>query len=168
MYRQEVPQYGTLPHSRPPRRCRHRLDVPGRWGAWVSKGMVPFGWGWGKELASMRRIFAVMGMLPVGYYDLSVAGVSVHSTALEVLVTSGRLQADPITYEDFLPVSAAGNFQSNLSSTGLKTYVANEARATFEAALGVPVLDEISLYEAAQARSITVLAFSPVIDEVLA
>ena len=29
----------------------------------------------------MRRLFAVMGMSAVGYYDLSVAGVPVHSTA---------------------------------------------------------------------------------------
>ena len=29
----------------------------------------------------MRRLFAVLGMVPVGYYDLSAAGVPVHSTA---------------------------------------------------------------------------------------
>ena len=34
-----------------------------------------------EELSMMRRVFAVMGMLPVGYYDLSTAGVPVHSTA---------------------------------------------------------------------------------------
>lgn len=33
------------------------------------------------ELAMMRRLFAVMGMSPVGYYDLTPAGVPVHSTA---------------------------------------------------------------------------------------
>ena len=33
------------------------------------------------ELAMLRRLFAVMGMTPVGYYDLSVAGLPVHSTA---------------------------------------------------------------------------------------
>ncbi|MEO5759594.1 MAG: DUF1338 domain-containing protein, partial [Mesorhizobium sp.] len=33
------------------------------------------------ELAMMRRVFAVMGMYPVGYYDLSTAGVPVHATA---------------------------------------------------------------------------------------
>jgi uncharacterized glyoxalase superfamily metalloenzyme YdcJ len=33
------------------------------------------------ELALLRRLFAVMGMAPVGYYDLSVAGLPVHSTA---------------------------------------------------------------------------------------
>jgi uncharacterized glyoxalase superfamily metalloenzyme YdcJ len=33
------------------------------------------------ELAGLRRVFAVMGMRPVGYYDLAAAGVPVHSTA---------------------------------------------------------------------------------------
>jgi uncharacterized glyoxalase superfamily metalloenzyme YdcJ len=33
------------------------------------------------ELATLGRLFALMGMYPVGYYDLSVAGVPVHSTA---------------------------------------------------------------------------------------
>lgn len=34
-----------------------------------------------EELATIARLFAVMGMYPVGYYDLSVAGLPVHSTA---------------------------------------------------------------------------------------
>jgi len=33
------------------------------------------------ELSTMRRMFAVMGMYPVGYYDLSVAGFPMHATA---------------------------------------------------------------------------------------
>jgi len=37
--------------------------------------------GTAKELSTLRKIFEVMGMFPVGYYDLSVAGVPVHSTA---------------------------------------------------------------------------------------
>ncbi|RYX94683.1 MAG: VOC family protein [Comamonadaceae bacterium] len=73
---------------------------------------------------------------------------------LHKLVLSKRLQAEPITYEDFLPVSAAGIFQSNLGGTGQKNYASNEARTAFEAALGAEVLDEISLYEAAQMRSL--------------
>ena len=39
------------------------------------------------ELATMRRVFAVMGMEPVGYYDLSVAGIPVHSTAFRPWAT---------------------------------------------------------------------------------
>ncbi|KAI2763046.1 hypothetical protein DTO006G1_2185 [Penicillium roqueforti] len=33
------------------------------------------------ELATIRRMFAVMGMHPVGYYDLSLAGFPMHATA---------------------------------------------------------------------------------------
>ncbi len=33
------------------------------------------------ELATMARLFNVMGMVPIGYYDLSVANLPVHSTA---------------------------------------------------------------------------------------
>lgn len=36
------------------------------------------------------------------------------------LVAAGWLRADPIVYEDFLPRSAAGIFQSNLADTGAK------------------------------------------------
>ncbi|MCL7707033.1 DUF1338 family protein, partial [Enterobacter kobei] len=34
-----------------------------------------------QELSTLRRMFAIMGMYPVSYYDLSQAGVPVHSTA---------------------------------------------------------------------------------------
>lgn len=37
------------------------------------------------ELSMMRRLFAVMGMYAVDYYDLSVAGIPVHSTAFRAL-----------------------------------------------------------------------------------
>ncbi len=37
------------------------------------------------ELHMMRRLFAVMGMYPVGYYDLAPAGVPVHSTAFRAI-----------------------------------------------------------------------------------
>lgn len=33
------------------------------------------------ELSTIRRLFAVMGMYPVSYYDLTEAGIPVHSTA---------------------------------------------------------------------------------------
>lgn len=73
---------------------------------------------------------------------------------LERLIALGAVRADPIVYEDFLPVSAAGIFQSNLGGTEQRSYAAHAARAAFEADLGCAVLDEFSLYEAAQERSI--------------
>lgn len=76
------------------------------------------------------------------------------SLALEGLITEGLVRAQPIVYEDFLPVSAAGIFQSNLGGAERKHYAAQDDQAAFEAALGATVHDEIALYAAAQARSI--------------
>ena len=90
MYREEVPQYGTLIdlvhdvnnavlEANPELKARmqasgeiDRLDIE-RHGA-IRVGTA-------EELFNIRRLFAVMGMHPVGYYDLSVAGIPVHSTA---------------------------------------------------------------------------------------
>lgn len=90
MYRTEVPLYGTLVDlvaeindavlTANPALAeqldrtdeRTRLDQE-RHGA-IRVGTA-------EELATLGRLFAVMGMHPVGYYDLSVAGVPVHSTA---------------------------------------------------------------------------------------
>jgi len=47
-----------------------------------------------EELSTMRRLFAVMGMYPVDYYDLSVAAIPVHSTAFRALDISD-LQESP-------------------------------------------------------------------------
>jgi len=73
---------------------------------------------------------------------------------LEALIVEGVVEAQPITYEDFLPVSAAGIFQSNLSDTEQRAYSATAAQHQFEETLGATVLDEISLYETEQAASI--------------
>lgn len=68
-------------------------------------------------------------------------------------IERGWIIAQPITYEDFLPVSAAGIFQSNLGGDGQTRVHGNASRDAFEAALGRQVLDEFSLYEEASLRS---------------
>lgn len=73
---------------------------------------------------------------------------------IDMLVEQGFVDATPLTYEDFLPVSAAGIFQSNLAGCEPKAYCAVAARAQFEEALGSRVLDEIALYEAEEDASI--------------
>ena len=73
---------------------------------------------------------------------------------LETLITLGHVVAEPITYEDFLPVSAAGIFQSNLGAEARAAYAVDPARADFEQALGRSVLDEMALYQAEQDASI--------------
>ncbi|PDO85786.1 2-oxoadipate dioxygenase/decarboxylase HglS [Kosakonia sacchari] len=69
------------------------------------------------------------------------------------LIERGWVVAQPITYEDFLPVSAAGIFQSNLGNETQARSHGNASQAQFEAALGCPVFDEFTLYAEAEARS---------------
>lgn len=76
------------------------------------------------------------------------------SGQLEALVKAGLVAFHPIVYEDFLPVSAAGIFQSNLGEGQTKTFARASQRQAFEAALGAPVADEFALYEAMEQDSI--------------
>ena len=71
------------------------------------------------------------------------------------LLAEGRLQAEPIVYEDFLPVSAAGIFQSNLGDVAQARSAGNASRVDFEAALGAEVQDEMALYQQMQQRSLS-------------
>ncbi|KMO31600.1 hypothetical protein VQ03_26910 [Methylobacterium tarhaniae] len=75
-------------------------------------------------------------------------------TTMEDLVAGGYVAALPIVYEDFLPVSAAGIFQSNLGGQEQRAYAANANQTAFEADLGVSVLDPFQLYAETEARSI--------------
>lgn len=91
-------------------------------------------------------------------YRLTPAGES-HRQAFrpgddpQPLIERGWLVAQPITYEDFLPVSAAGIFQSNLGNETQARSHGNASRDAFEVALGCPVLDEFTLYQQAEERS---------------
>jgi uncharacterized glyoxalase superfamily metalloenzyme YdcJ len=91
----------------------------------------------------------------LGYFRY--AGAAVSADRLDAAIAAGDVTADPIIYEDFLPVSAAGIFQSNLGDEARGAYRAEANRAQFEAALGVPVRDEFALYEAVEARSLVAI-----------
>ena len=80
----------------------------------------------------------------------SVAG----NLALETLIEEGLIQFDPIVYEDFLPVSAAGIFQSNLGDTAQQDFVASPNQKRFEADLGMKVLNEFDHYAGIEQASI--------------
>jgi uncharacterized glyoxalase superfamily metalloenzyme YdcJ len=87
--------------------------------------------------------------------DQGLARAGRLSGDLDSLVGSGDVVAQPITYEDFLPVSAAGIFQSNLGAEARgSAYAVDPAKADFEAALGRPVHDEMALYQAEQDASV--------------
>ncbi|HUI21383.1 MAG TPA: VOC family protein [Methylocella sp.] len=74
--------------------------------------------------------------------------------SIEALIANGFLRFDPIVYEDFLPVSAAGIFRSNLDGDAQHGYGEGANRAVFEEALGQPVLDECDLYARAEKASL--------------
>ncbi|PNK61447.1 VOC family protein [Psychrobacter sp. FDAARGOS_221] len=79
---------------------------------------------------------------------------SVSTQQANELVNQGVLRIEPIVYEDFLPVSAAGIFQSNLKEDKQSSYQGNSNQADFEKALGRPVYDELELYRKLQEQSL--------------
>jgi len=81
-------------------------------------------------------------------------GSGIGARDVEELIADNLVYADPIIYEDFLPVSAAGIFQSNLGEIKRRNYEANIDKAALETALGTNILDEMTLYEEMQAESI--------------
>jgi uncharacterized glyoxalase superfamily metalloenzyme YdcJ len=74
--------------------------------------------------------------------------------SIDELLDQGLVRAEPLVYEDFLPISAAGIFRSNLGSEGAAHYAAGGNREALEAALGTSVMNEFTLYEAAQTDSL--------------
>jgi uncharacterized glyoxalase superfamily metalloenzyme YdcJ len=73
---------------------------------------------------------------------------------LEALISAGHVAVEPLVYEDFLPVSAAGIFQSNLGDAAQSHYAANSNKGEFEQALGRSTIDELQLYGETQQRSV--------------
>ncbi|PRY91712.1 2-oxoadipate dioxygenase/decarboxylase HglS [Donghicola tyrosinivorans] len=65
----------------------------------------------------------------------------------EQLLAQGYVRIDPIVYEDFLPVSAAGIFQSNLGDDDAQEFAASPNQQRFETDLGAKVLNEFDHYQ---------------------
>ncbi|KAM0354203.1 hypothetical protein ACHAPU_001239 [Fusarium lateritium] len=74
--------------------------------------------------------------------------------SIDSLVSSGAVELQPITYEDFLPVSAAGIFHSNLGGDDCMSQVAVADQRSFEISLGCSVKSEFELYNDMQQTSI--------------
>ncbi|WP_434701769.1 2-oxoadipate dioxygenase/decarboxylase HglS [Pseudomonas sp. D1-36] len=85
---------------------------------------------------------------------LAAKGAMEPNVSLERLLEQGYLRAEPLVYEDFLPVSAAGIFQSNLGDAAQSHYAGQSNRQAFETALGRPAIDELGLYAEIQKRSL--------------
>ncbi|QFY63389.1 VOC family protein (plasmid) [Rhizobium grahamii] len=92
----------------------------------------------------------------LGYFSYSLTGKAPSSSSRELddLISQGVVQFDPVVYEDFLPVSAAGIFQSNLGDSAQQEFAASPNQNRFEADLGATVLNEFDHYAGIQEASI--------------
>lgn len=98
------------------------------------------------------------GLIHVTYspteQGLAKAGQFPVNTTLDTLIANGDVRIDGIVYEDFLPVSAAGIFQSNLGDGTTTEYAQLSNQQVFERDLGCKVHDEQALYQAQSERSL--------------
>ncbi|WP_439272741.1 2-oxoadipate dioxygenase/decarboxylase HglS [Pseudochrobactrum sp. HB0163] len=95
----------------------------------------------------------------LGYFAYSVADRSkakseLSAANLDKLIAEGAIQFDPIIYEDFLPVSAAGIFQSNLGDDETQEFTESPNQKRFEADLGAQVLNEFEHYARIERESV--------------
>ncbi|BEI83410.1 hypothetical protein CcaverHIS002_0400140 [Cutaneotrichosporon cavernicola] len=124
---------------------------PDDWDQLRTQGLVYFRYKVAKESASKSG--AVQEGLAAGQL-----------VDMEALLRAGAVVCEPITYEDFLPLSAAGIFTSNLSLGGPNEATerklekmeeqSNASRAELEQLLGCVIPSEIDLYDELQAASV--------------
>ncbi|MNJ45309.1 hypothetical protein D3C77_403970 [compost metagenome] len=110
------------------------------------------------DLAQMRE----QGLAYFRYFaterGMAARGESARPTSLDGLIDAGHVHFEALVYEDFLPVSAAGIFQSNLGDDAQSEYGSNANRDAFELALGKAVQDELALYAQSEQRSLQACA----------
>ncbi len=105
------------------------------------------------ELGLLRQGLAYFTLAPTGRRVARTGTVSDH-------VFDGVLAATPIVYEDFLPRSAAGIFQSNLTDDGSRDDAVGGTRRDagwLADVLDAPVADPYELYAAQQQASVDAL-----------
>ncbi|MFW0754930.1 VOC family protein [Pseudomonas sp. H11T01] len=85
---------------------------------------------------------------------LAAGGDLSNAQTLESLISGHYIRFEPLVYEDFLPVSAAGIFQSNLGDDAQSHYASESNQQEFEKALGRSTINELALYAETQRRSI--------------
>ncbi|PJJ06416.1 putative glyoxalase superfamily metalloenzyme YdcJ [Streptomyces sp. 2333.5] len=118
---------------------------------------------WAEELPDTERELAAQGLAHFTYHVVPgrPGDGSRPPTRLDELLEQGWVRAEPVVYEDFLPRSAAGIFQSNLSEEGTRNN--DQEAAAYDSAwlsgvLGREVLDPFDLYEEQQNRSLAQVA----------
>ena len=109
-----------------------------------------------KTLPALLAQGLVFGRYAVTPKGLAARG-TLHSADVSELLQAGMLQVEGLRYEDFLPVSAAGIFASNLNQYGTQSTAAVKptySQAQLEAILGKPIVDATVVYEGMEASSV--------------
>lgn len=110
------------------------------------------------------------------YYSVTQAGrkamengISTSRVSLTRLLQLGHIEYEPITYEDFLPFSAAGIFKSNLLDQSVESPIQKipSSATELESILGCPILDEIDLYQHLQDDSIELCRKGLALEEII-
>ena len=106
------------------------------------------------ELLDRGLVFGRYAPTPGGMAAAKAGTIA--STDIHELVRDGLAQCEGLRYEDFLPVSAAGIFASNLSQYGTQSTAA--VRPTYcqkdlEDVMGRPIVDATTVYAALDAAS---------------
>ena len=134
---------------------RRRKDQPARTRVEVALDV------WRENLPTTEVEFAAQGLGFFTYRRGEPSGVAIETGALPHLIRSGDVIADPIVYEDFLPRSAAGIFQSNLRGEGTRDD--QEVGTPWDLvqlseAIGIQVADPTDLYAQQQKASLQALS----------
>lgn len=117
-----------------------------------------------KHFAAFPQSYEAMRKQDLGFFRYSLApnfnklpSVNFEEASLDDLIRSGYVVYEPLLYEDFLPTSAAGIFQSNLGQS-VEVAIAGPDQAGFEEALGQSIIDEMELYETSQQESLDIIS----------
>ena len=123
--------------------------------AFASVAAEPF-----KAFPKTMRELLKAGLI-YGRYSATPKGLSASPASLPLdrfaLVEQGFARVEGLRYEDFLPVSAAGIFASNLNQYGTKSTAAVKpqyTQAQLEAVMGRGIISTDEQYEAIEAASL--------------
>lgn len=89
--------------------------------------------------------------------DMTISEFGTTSVSLQALVDKGIMKYEPLTYEDFLPLSAGGIFNSNLGNVSQSKQLIMSAEPDldgFQRSLGTHIADEFHLYAQMQQESL--------------
>lgn len=108
-------------------------------------------------LLQLGLIFARYAPTAKGLAQRAKIAVATAGPDLHALVRDGLVRVDALRYEDFLPVSAAGIFASNLNQYGTKSTAASRptySQKMLEDILGCPIIDADAAYRGIWAQSV--------------